>query len=289
MKKVLSIALSMVIVFSCFFVCGYAVDIINRIDLTVYSEIGNLQYSDFGYIYTIDTEGFNPLNNGPLLVYYNNQPYYDGLIVGKTYTLVVNIYRDGQMKIGEDFNIFINNESLDSLDDYMIVYNPESDRTLIKIIYDVTVTAVAYKNYLGLTINMPEGKTIGWKNKAEISAPISGYMGPFQELLDTMFIGWYEGDNLLSVTKADALANVLASNGSRVHYFSTERLKTSHTYTARIVVYDGSEYTVVSRFNQEKSITINVKTGFVDKITYFFQRLFGQDTVVEIKYIPEWA
>lgn len=287
MKKVLSIALSMVIVFSCFSIYVHAVEKVDRIDLTVYSDIGNLKYSAYDLIYTVDTEGFNRLeyNYNPLLTYYNNEPYYNDLNVGKTYTLVMNFYCDGQMEIGENFNIYVNGEALNPVDDYIMVYNPESNRTLIKVIYEVTVTAVAYLNCLRLTINMPEGKTIGWKNKAHIFAPLSGYIGPYGELLDTISIGWYEGDKLISVTKPDALS----SYDRYRYYFDTERLKESHTYTAKIVVDNGSEYIVASRYNQEKSITINVKAGLFDKITYFFQRLFGQDPVVEIKYIPEWA
>jgi len=288
MKKTISVIMSIVVILSCFAVCCYAADKVDRIDLTVYSDIGNLNYNDPQYICTVDNAP-DTLQSGVLLTYYNNQPYYANLKTGETYTLVLGFYFAGQLEISENFNIYVNNKALTPGDDYMMVYNPESNQTLLKVTYDVTVTAVAYKDVLNLTINLAGSTTIGWKNKAYISAPLSGFKdgtNPYNETLNMIKVGWYEGDELIAVTEPEML--YYYKSNSRTKCFCTERLTSAHTYTVKIVMLRKSEnqYVAVSRPSQEKSITISVKTGFFDKITYFFQRLFGQDPAVDVMYNP---
>lgn len=114
---------------------------------------------------------------------------------------------------------------------------------------DVTeVTPDNSVNYI--SIKVPSGKTIGWKYKAKMTATA--------DLPEGYHIVWYEG----STEK---------SNNATL---TTENLTSSHTYTAKIADKNGK---IVSLADQEKSVTVNVKTGFFDKLVSFFQRLFGSD------------
>ena len=276
MKKTLSLVLSIVFIISSFSVFAYADSTVDRIDITVYSDIGQLNYKDAQYIYTIDTEGFKTLERSSLKVYYDDRPYYESFYEGETYLLGFTIYCEGKMDIGEDFDVYVNGEKLTALEDYIIVYNPESNRTLIQIAYSITVTGFVLREVLKCEITVPDSTTIGWKNKASICASVKDFpsLGLFE-------IAWYEGDKMISANKVKS-----TGNGLLTEPFVTEPLTSEHTYTAKIVYYNDytGQYQIMSRQNQEKAITITVKTGFFDKIIYFFQHLFGKDTV-ELKAI----
>ncbi len=124
---------------------------------------------------------------------------------------------------------------------------------------DMTFTAVFEKNPVKpgetdiskVTINAPSGNhTINWKYRAQLTASA--------DLPDGYKIIWYENGKPVS-----------DSND-----FITGALTDAHTYTAKIVDSTGK---TVSTQEQEKTVTIEVKSDFFTKIISFFMRLFGSD------------
>lgn len=92
---------------------------------------------------------------------------------------------------------------------------------------------------------------IGWKYRAKISAYAANLPLGYH-------LVWYEGDTQVSNEAT----------------FTTGALTSNHTYTAKIADETGK---IVSAAEQEKSVTVSVKTGFFDKLISFFSRLFGND------------
>lgn len=283
MKRIISLVLSVILAVSYCTVFGYAEKKTDRIDLTVWSDIGGISTSNADYIYRIDTEGFYKAST-PLQAYFENH-LENSFIEGVKYQLELNIYCEGEMKTADNFGIYVNREKLNR-DDYSIEYNSVYNQTFLTVKYDVTVDyRIVYKDPLNYEIIVPDNQTVGWKNKAKISAAVKSLSSELN-----CYLAWYENDKMVGVSKLKYDYNVGGVTYTKVYVsepFITEPLTSSHTYTAKFVIYDSDldEYHIVSQHRQEKTITIDVKSGFFDKILYFFQLIFGKDTVdVKVDY-----
>ncbi len=277
MKRLISFVLSAILAVLCCTVFAYAEKKTERIDLTVWSDIGGISTSNSNYIYRIDTEGFYKASS-PLKAYYLNNRE-SSFIEGLKYQLELKIYCEGELNTAENFGVYVNSEKLNQ-EDYLIEYDSVYNQTFLTVKYDVTVDyRIIYKDPLYYEIIVPDNQTVGWKNKAKISAAVKSLSSELN-----CYLAWYENDKMVGVSKLKYDYNVGGVTYTEVHVsepFITEPLTSSHTYTAKFVIYDSDldEYQIVSQHRQEKSFTIDVKSGFFDKILYFFQLIFGKDTV----------
>ena len=161
-------------------------------------------------------------------------------------------------KLGHSFTNYIyNNDATTESDGTETAKCDRCDITDTKIKHGTKIPSNPdnpYENVSNCSIDASSGNiTINWKFKAHLWA--NAYNLP-----SDCHLAWFEN-------------NTMVSNNSE---YTTDNLTSAHTYTIKIV---DSSNQIVSKPEQEKTVTINVKNDFFSKIVSFFTRLFGSDVI----------
>ena len=112
-------------------------------------------------------------------------------------------------------------------------------------------------------LNVPQSATVEYKSTVTVTATADN-------IPTNYFVALYDGDTQL------------AKGDNKTVSYTMTKMKASKTLTAKIIDSNGNVQSTADG-KMEKSFTVNVKTGFFDKVKAFFQSLFGLLPKVELK------
>lgn len=145
---------------------------------------------------------------------------------------------------------------------YLVVKGLEEDTPVCPMFRKVTVTEAPNPTE-DTRLNVPSSETVGYRSNVIVTASAD-------ELPEGYAIALYEEDTLLTKGEENSVS----------YYF--KQIKAGKVLTAKIIDADGSVQQN-SDGALEKTIEINVKTGFFAKVKAFFLGLFKMLPTVELK------
>ena len=140
-RRLLAVFLSAVFILSAAVIAD-AEYLIDRIDFRVNSNIAGLTYVKYDRIFSVENEGFyylySPVYGSALTAYKDGRSFSGRFEDGEEYLLNMNVFYPGEMPVSEDLKIYANGQQLSyEKSEYRIVYNPDTDRTLIGISFSI--------------------------------------------------------------------------------------------------------------------------------------------------------
>ena len=145
---------------------------------------------------------------------------------------------------------------------YLVVKGPVDKTPLCPLFRKVTVTEAPNPTE-DTVLNVPSSETVGYRSNVIVTASA-------EELPEGYAVALYEGDTLLAKGEDNSVS----------YYF--KQIKAGKVLTAKIIDADGNVQQN-SDGALEKTIEVNVKTGFFAKVKAFFLGIFKMLPTVELK------